>query len=79
MITEFATHDRDHNGNYGDGYNGPRGSYVQTCQNIQVKWEHASGQAAQKKKNGKDEKIPACTISRVCRDIENDNGKLRCR
>jgi hypothetical protein len=67
--------DRDRNGNYGNGYNGPRGSFSQTCQNIQVNGNTL--QASCQKKNGK-MKNTSLRNYQGCRDIENDNGKLRC-
>jgi hypothetical protein len=68
-------HDRDQNGNYRNGQNGPNGSYTQTCQNIQVSGNTL--QASCQKKNGK---VKNSTLRNFqgCRDIQNDNGKLRC-
>lgn len=64
--------DRDH-----DRYNGaPRGSYYQTCQNVQVNGNTLT--ASCQKKNGKLRNTSLHNY-RQCRDIENDNGKLRCR
>ena len=63
-------HDRDRN-----GYNGPPGSYSQTCSNIQVNGNTL--QASCQKKNGKT-KNTSLRNFRDCRDIQNDNGKLRC-
>jgi hypothetical protein len=68
-------HDGDRNGNYGNGYNGPRGSFSQTCSNIQVNGNTL--QASCQKKNGK-LKNTSLRNYQGCRDIENDNGKLRC-
>ena len=53
----------------------PRGSYVQTCQNIQVAGNTLRARC--EKKNGK---WRDTSLSNFwgCRDIENDNGKLRC-
>jgi len=68
--------DRDRQGNYRGGYNGPPGSYTQTCQNIQVNGNTL--QASCQKKNGK-MKNTSLRNFQQCRDIENDNGKLRCR
>jgi hypothetical protein len=62
--------DRDRN-----GYNGPPGSYSQTCSNIQVNGNTL--QATCQKKNGKTKNTSLHNF-RDCRDIENDNGKLRC-
>jgi hypothetical protein len=67
--------DRDRNGNYGNGYNGPRGSFSQTCSNIQVNGNML--QASCQKKNGK-MKNTSLRNYQGCRDIANDNGKLRC-
>ncbi|HWG40088.1 MAG TPA: CVNH domain-containing protein [Candidatus Acidoferrales bacterium] len=64
--------DRDHDR---DGYNGPPGSYSQTCSNIQVNGNTL--QASCQKKNGK-MKNTSLRNFRDCRDIQNDNGKLRC-
>ncbi|HEY2116034.1 MAG TPA: CVNH domain-containing protein, partial [Candidatus Angelobacter sp.] len=66
-----ADHDRDR-----DQYNGaPRGSYYQTCQNVQVNGNTLT--ASCQKKNGK-VKNTSLHNYQQCRDIENDNGKLRC-
>jgi len=63
--------DRDH-----DRYNGaPRGSYYQTCQNVQVNGSTLT--ATCQKKNGKTRNTSLHNYQQ-CRDIENDNGKLRC-
>jgi hypothetical protein len=62
--------DRDRN-----GYNGPPGSYSQTCSNIQVNGNTL--QATCQKRNGKT-KNTSLRNFRDCRDIQNDNGKLRC-
>ena len=60
-----------------DRYNGtPRGSYYQTCQNVQVHGNTLT--ASCQKKNGK-LKTTSLHNYQQCRDIENDNGKLRCR
>jgi hypothetical protein len=69
--------DRDHdqNGNYRNESNGPQGSYTQTCQNIQVNGDTL--QASCQKKNGK-AKVSTLRNYQQCRDIQNDNGKLRC-
>ena len=68
-------HDRDRDRNYGNGYNGPPGSYTQTCSNIQVNGNTL--QASCQKRNGK-MKNSSLRNFRDCRDIQNDNGKLRC-
>jgi CVNH domain len=70
-------HDRDRDrGRYGD--NGiPYGSYSQTCQNIRINGD--SLQASCQKKNGKWRNTSLGNY-RSCRgEIQNDNGKLRCR
>lgn len=72
--------DHDHDGDRDrdrDRYNGaPRGSYYQTCQNVQVNGNTLT--ASCQKKNGK-MKNTSLHNYQQCRDIENDNGKLRCR
>lgn len=68
--------DRDRNGNYGNAYNGPQGSYVQTCTNIRVSGNKL--EASCQKRNGQ-MKNSSLKNFQQCRDIENDNGKLRCR
>ncbi len=72
--------DRDHDGDRDhdrDRYNGaPRGSYNQTCQNVQVNGNTLT--ASCQKKNGK-LKNTSLHNYQHCSDIENDNGKLRCR
>jgi CVNH domain len=62
--------DRDHRSRI------PRGSYVQTCQDIRVNGNDL--QARCQKKNGGWKNASLGNFYR-CRDIENDNGKLRCR
>jgi len=54
----------------------PRGSYAQTCQDIRVNGNNL--QARCQKKNGKLRDTSLDNFYR-CRDIENDNGKLKCR
>ena len=70
----------DNGGYYGQGnygYGGiPYGSYSQSCQNVRVKGNEL--QASCQKRNGKWKNTELDNFSR-CRDIENDNGKLRCR
>jgi len=61
--------DRDHRNRI------PRGSYVQTCQNIQVAGNQL--RASCQKKNGHWHNTSLSNFW-GCRDIENDNGKLRC-
>jgi hypothetical protein len=70
--------DHDHDGDRDrdrNGYNGPPGSYSQTCSNIQVNGNTLN--ATCQKKNGKTKNTSLHNF-RDCRDIENDNGKLRC-
>jgi len=71
--------DHDHDGDRDrdrDRYNGaPRGSYYQTCQNVQVNGNTLT--ASCQKKNGKLRNTSLHNYQQ-CRDIENDNGKLRC-
>ena len=64
-------HDRDH-GRYGV----PPGSYSQTCQNINVNGNRL--EASCQKKNGS-WRNTSLNNFRGCRNIENDNGKLKCR
>ena len=54
----------------------PYGSYSQTCQNIQV--DGYTLRARCEKKNGHWRDTSLNNFS-GCRDIENDNGKLKCR
>jgi CVNH domain len=74
--------DRDRaNSGYGYGNNGygnglPYGSYSQTCQNVRVNGNEL--QARCEKKNGGWRDTSLRNYSQ-CREIENDNGKLRCR
>ncbi|HST79298.1 MAG TPA: CVNH domain-containing protein [Verrucomicrobiae bacterium] len=70
--------DRDHDHDqYGNNGYGPRGSYSQTCQNITVNGNQL--RASCQKKNGK-YKNTSLNNYQYCRgDIQNDNGKLRCR
>ncbi len=77
--------DRDHDRDYdhdrdrgrGPGAYAPHGSYQQTCQNIQVSGNTL--RASCQKKNGK-WKSTSLNNFQYCRgDIQNDNGKLRCR
>jgi hypothetical protein len=69
-------HDRDRDRGYDRDHRYPRGSYEQTCQNITVNGNNL--QASCQKKNGKLRNTSLHNFSQ-CRDIENDNGKLRCR
>jgi hypothetical protein len=62
--------DRDRDRNYG-----PPGSYSQTCSNIHINGNTL--EASCQKKNGH-MKNTSLHNFRDCRDIENDNGKLRC-
>jgi hypothetical protein len=61
--------DRDHHNRF------PRGTYVQTCQNIQVNGDTL--RASCQKRNGGWRNTSLGNF-RQCRDIENNNGKLRC-
>jgi hypothetical protein len=61
--------DRDHRNRL------PRGTYFQTCQNVQVNGDTLT--ATCQKKNGRPRNTSLNNF-RQCRDIENDNGKLRC-
>jgi hypothetical protein len=63
-------------GQYGYGNGIPYGSYSQTCQNIRVNGNQL--QAACQKKNGGWRDTSLNNFDQ-CREIENDNGKLRCR
>jgi CVNH domain len=69
------------NGQYGrNGYgpNGaPNGSYVQTCQNVNMNGNTL--QASCQKKNGKLKNTSLNNVNQCNGDIANDNGKLRCR
>jgi hypothetical protein len=67
--------DRDHDRSYRNGYNGPRGTFAQTCQDIHI--NGSTLEASCQKKNGK-MKNTSLRDYQGCRDIENDNGKLRC-
>jgi hypothetical protein len=71
-------HDRGRDGDHGYGRNGvPYGSYSQTCQNI-----HVSGnslQASCQKRNGKWKNTSLGNYHQCRGEIQNDNGKLRCR
>ena len=72
--------DRDHDGDRDRGYgrNGiPNGSYSQTCQNIRVSGNTL--QASCQKKNGKWKNTSLGNYQQCRGQIENDNGKLRCR
>lgn len=73
-------HDKDHDGDRDHGRYGnngiPQGSYAQTCQDIHVNGNQL--QARCQKKNGGWRNSSLRNFDR-CREIENDNGKLRCR
>jgi hypothetical protein len=76
-------HDRDRaNGGWGYGRGGygyggiPYGSYSQTCQNIRVNGNRLD--ASCEKRNGGWKNTHLDNFQQ-CRDVENDNGKLRCR
>ena len=79
--------DRRVNGGYGNGGYGypnggyygngiPYGSYSQTCQNIQVNGNDL--RASCEKRNGGWRNTTLRNFS-GCRNIENENGKLKCR
>lgn len=72
-------HDRDGDRDRrGYGPNGaPNGSYTQTCQNVQMNGNTL--QASCQKKNGKLRNTSLSNANRCNGDIQNDNGKLRCR
>jgi hypothetical protein len=76
--------DRDgHHGNGQSGRNGygpngaPNGSYVQTCQNVNMNGNTL--QASCQKKNGKLKNTSLSNVNQCNGDIANDNGKLRCQ
>lgn len=71
--------DRGRDGRYRrNGPNGaPNGSYVQTCQNIQMNGNRL--QASCRKKNQKWRNTSLDNAYSCRGDIQNDNGKLRCR
>lgn len=74
--------DDDRNRNANDGYGRgnyggiPYGSYSQTCQNVRINGNDL--QASCRKRNGK-WKNSTLRNFQGCQNIENDNGKLRCR
>lgn len=73
-----ANGNRGHNGGWDrdHGYDrGPRGSYVQTCQNITM--DGYTLQASCQKKNGGWRQTSLRNYNQ-CSDIANNNGKLRC-
>ncbi|HEY7401948.1 MAG TPA: CVNH domain-containing protein [Candidatus Angelobacter sp.] len=76
-------HDRDHDGDRDhdrdhDRYNGlPRGSYAQTCQNVAIAGNTLRARC--QKKNGGWRDTSLKDFNRCNGDIQNDNGKLRCR
>ena len=61
-------------GYYGNGI--PYGSYSQTCQNVQIAGNQL--RASCQKRNGHWHNTSLSNFQQ-CRDIENDNGKLKCR
>lgn len=67
--------DHDYDRSYRNGYNGPRGTFAQTCQDIHI--NGSTLEASCQKRNGK-MKNTSLRNYQSCRDIENDNGKLRC-
>jgi len=64
------------NNGYGYGNGIPYGSYTQTCQNVRVNGNEL--QARCEKRNGGWRDTSLRNYNQ-CREIENDNGKLRCR
>ncbi len=80
-----ADRDRDANhGQYGDrgrdgdqAYDqGPRGSYLQSCQNVST--SGSTLRASCQKKNGGWRQASLRNYNRCSRDISNNNGKLQC-
>lgn len=70
--------DRDHDHDRDHGRNGwPRGSYAQTCQNVNVSGNTL--QASCQKKNGQWRNTSLHNYNRCQGDIINNNGKLQCR
>jgi hypothetical protein len=67
--------DRGRDGDRGDD-RVPRGSYVQTCQNISISGNTL--QASCQKRNGHWRQTSLRDYNRCRGDIFNDNGKLRC-
>ena len=69
--------DRDHDRGRHRGWNkgAPSGAYTQTCQNIHVSGNTLTADC--RKKNGHMHNSSLRNY-RNCRDIENDDGKLRC-
>ena len=67
--------DRDQNDDRAN-YNGPRGSYAQSCQNITTN-SHTL-QASCQKKNGGWRQTSLHNYNRCNGDIFNNNGKLQC-
>jgi len=68
-------HDRGWDGDHGYG-RVPRGSYVQTCQNISISGNTL--QASCQKKNGKWRQTSLRNYNRCNGEIVNNNGKLQC-
>ena len=68
-------HDRDWDWDRDRRNRIPRGSYVQTCQNIQINGNDLSARCQKRNGGWRD-----TTLRNFwgCRDITNDNGKLRC-
>lgn len=64
--------DRDHRG---DNDRAPRGSYIQSCQNISVSGHTL--QASCQKRNGNFRQTSLRSYNR-CGDIVNNNGRLQC-
>jgi hypothetical protein len=64
------------NGSYGPN-GAPNGSYLQTCQNVQMAGNTL--RASCQKRNGKSKNTSLSNPNQCNGDIQNDNGKLRCR
>ena len=69
-------HDADRDRDRGRD-NGPRGSYSQTCQDVRV--NGSTLEARCQKRNGQWKQTSLRNFDRCSGDIENNNGKLRCR
>jgi hypothetical protein len=76
-------YDRDHDGNrdgdhgyYGNG-GAPRGSYLQTCQNVRT--DGNTLKASCQKVNNSGWRNTSLKNFNQCRAIENEDGHLRCR
>ncbi len=72
---EDRDHDRDRDRRYGQG-GIPYGSYSQTCQDIRVHGKQLKARCQKRSGGWRDTSL---NNFQGCREIENDNGKLRCR